>query len=442
MTFTLTTHHLRWLKAIFIIGASLAIIIYAHIRGQVLQYKAELLKEITVQIQAPSMILMQEYKGCDTQCTAAAGLINQVKRIHDNINLEDSISGEYMEEEESVDDMILDEDNEETRNSFHSQDNQEWIDKLSKYRKFLINPDNKQYVFVDERILLKSKNKSSSPKYTYVTRAHIDKSQINVDLETAQKSVDKMCKSKRCDLKSILQASFEKTNLTDKRYAIIDYPWYDPITNTEIIKRSIIYRIDKHFVVGSGFTLTKEITKPNVAVIALCVSIYAMFLLYTFVYPGLFYNHGEILSERTLRVVKQNLWKSKNTYIVLSTLVLTLFLSAQHAQNIKQNENIKTNTLVQRLSDRRYFAILLASLALALGFFASFQRKYERNILPALLVSFLFSLFALLDLFGGSDNQTYLLKIHLTRTFLTCSIITLLWLFVTLTIQWQTHHTH
>ena len=451
--FILTTYYLRWLKAIFIIGTSLAIIIHAHIRGQVLQYKAELLKRITVQIQAPSMILMQEYKGCDTQCTAAAGLIHQVKRIHEKINMEDYIPDEYMEEEdyipdeymeeeESIDDMIVAENDNENHNSFKLQNNQKWIDILSKYRKSLINPDNQQYVFVDERILLKSKNKSSSPKYTYVTRAHIDKSQINVDLKTAQKSVDNMCKSKRCNLRSILQASFEKTNLTDKRYAIIDYPWYDPITNTEIIKRSIIYRIHKNFVVGSGFTLTKEITKPNVPVIALCVFIYALFLLYTFVYPGLFYNHGEILSERTLNVVKRNLWESKNTYIVLSTLVLTLFLSAQHAQNIKQNENIKTNILVQQLSDRRYFAILLASLALALGFFASFQRKYERNILPALLVSFLFSLLALLDLFGGNDNQTYLLKIHLTRTFLTCAIVTLLWLFVTLTIQWHTHQTH
>ena len=206
------------------------------------------------------MILMQEYKGCDTQCTAAAGLIHQVKRIHEKTNMEDYIPDEYMEdyipdeymeeedyipdeymeeedyipdeymeEEESIDDMILAENDDENRNSFELQNNQKWIDILSKYRKSLINPDNQQYVFVDERILLKSKNKSSSPKYTYVTRAHIDKSQINVDLKTAQKSVDNMCKSKRCNLRSILQASFEKTNLTDKRYAIIDYPGTTPL---------------------------------------------------------------------------------------------------------------------------------------------------------------------------------------------------------------------
>ena len=136
------------------------------------------------------------------------------------------------------------------------------------------------------------------------------------------------------------------------------------------------------------------------------------------------------------------MWTVPNTYIVGATVALTIGVAYLHSRTIRANNAIKTTKLVQQLSDRRYFAILLASLALALGFFASFQRKYERNILPALLISFLFSLLALLDLFGGSDNQTYLTKIHLTRTFISCSVLTLLWLFVALTVQWQSHRTH
>lgn len=418
-------NYFRWSKVIFITVVALSIIIYAYVRGRVMQLEVDTLKRVTVREQAPSMILMQKYTGCDAQCTAAAGLIKQVKRIYETVDETETRSSSKGKMKQRT-----------------KQDTKKgnWLKKLGRFRNVLINPDNNEYVFVDERIRLKSTN--DKPKYTYVTRAHIDADQINVNLRDAQASVDKMCKSKRCNLRAILEASFEHTNLTNKRYAIIDYPWYDSVTNTEIIKRSIVFRSHKHFVVGSGFTLTRKITKPNVSLIALCTLVYSLFLFYVFVFPGLFYKHGEILCEKTLRKSNTEWFLSKNTYIVLFTILLTLFLAAQHSLTIKKNDTIKTNKLVQQLSDRRYFAILLASLALALGFFTSYQRKYERNILPALFISFLFSLLALLDLFGGSDNQSYLIKIHLTRTFLTCSIITLLWLFITLTIQWQTHVEH
>lgn len=405
-----------------ILVASLAIVVRAYLRGRVLQYEADHQKNVEVRATGPSMVYLQSYTGCDTQCTAAAGLIKQVKRIYETMD------------EEKPDGKAR------SKRVAKRASRREWLGKLAQYRKLLINPDNKQYVFVDERVRRKGKDMVQG-KYDYITRAHIDPQQVNVTIDEAQRAVDKSCTRGRCDLKAIVHASFERTNLRDRRYAIIDYPWYDPVTRKETTKRAIIFRIRPNFVVGSGFTLTQAVTKPNVPLIAMCTFVYALFLMCAFVYPGLFYTHGHLLT-KSYNPSATSLWTTPNTYIVSGTVALTLGVAYIHSRTIRSNEAIKTTKLVQQLSDRRYFAILLASLALALGFFASFQRKYERNILPALLISFLFSLLALLDLFGGSDNQTYLTKIHLTRTFISCSVLTLLWLFVTLTVQWQSHRTH
>ena len=401
-----------------ILVASAAIVVRAYLRGRVLQYRADHQESVEVRTTGPSMVYLQPYSGCDAQCTAAAGLIKQVKRIYET----------------------MDEDGSNAKRTSEQATRREWLKKLKLYRKLLVNPDNQQYVFVDERVRRKGKHVNED-KYDYVTRAHMDPKQVNVSLDKAQRAVNKRCTRGRCDLKAIVRASFERTNLRDRRYAIIDYPWYDPVNQKETTKRTIIFRIRPNFVVGSGFTLTQAVTKPNVPLVALCTFIYALFLLCAFVFPGLFYTHGHLLT-KAYNPSATSLWTVPNTYIVGATVALTIGVAYLHSRTIRANNAIKTTKLVQQLSDRRYFAILLASLALALGFFASFQRKYERNILPALLISFLFSLLALLDLFGGSDNQTYLTKIHLTRTFISCSVLTLLWLFVALTVQWQSHRTH
>ena len=409
--------------ATVILIASVAIVVRAYLRGRVLQYRADHQKQVEVRATGPSMVYLQSYTGCDTQCTAAAGLIKQVKRIYET----------------------MDEDKPRTKRGRPNALRREWLRKLAQYRKLLVNPDNQQYVFVDERVPQKrdDKNKKRAKVvYKYITRAHIDPQQVNVSLDEAQRADNRSCTKGRCDLKAIVRASFERTDLRDRRYAIIDYPWYDPVTKQETTKRALVFRIRKNFVVGSGFTLTQAVTKPNVPLIALCTVVYALFLFCAFVFPGLFYTHGHILTSARHASTVTSSWGTPNTYIVWGTVALTLGVAYVHSRTIRANETIKTTKLVQQLSDRRYFAILLASLALALGFFASFQRKYERNILPALLISFLFSLLALLDLFGGSDNQTYLTKIHLTRTFISCSVLTLLWLFVALTVQWQSHRTH
>lgn len=409
--------------ATVILIASVAIVVRAYLRGRVLQYRADHQKQVEVRATGPSMVYLQSYTGCDTQCTAAAGLIKQVKRIYET----------------------MDEDKPRTKRGRPNALRREWLRKLAQYRKLLVNPDNQQYVFVDERVPQKrddENKKHAKAVYKYITRAHIDPQQVNVSLDEAQRAVNRSCTKGRCDLKAIVRASFERTDLRDRRYAIIDYPWYDPVTKQETTKRALVFRIRKNFVVGSGFTLTQAVTKPNVPLIALCTVVYALFLFCAFVFPGLFYTHGHILTSARHASTVTSSWGTPNTYIVWGTVALTLGVAYVHSRTIRANETIKTTKLVQQLSDRRYFAILLASLALALGFFASFQRKYERNILPALLISFLFSLLALLDLFGGSDNQTYLTKIHLTRTFISCSVLTLLWLFVALTVQWQSHRTH
>ena len=418
------TYTVKAVLTTVILVTSLAIVVRAYLRGRVLQYEADHQKNVEVRATGPSMVYLQSYTGCDTQCTAAAGLIKQVKRIY-----------ETMDEERPNDKARP------KRTPKRASGRRAWIGKLAQYRKLLINPDNKQYVFVDERVRRKGTHKDAKDKYDYVTRAHIDPQQVNVTLDEAQRAVDKSCTRGRCDLKAIVRASFERTDLRDRRYAIIDYPWYDPVTRQDTTKRAIIFRIRPNFVVGSGFTLTQAVTKPNVPLIALCTVVYTLFLVCAFVSPGLFYTHGQLLT-KAYNPSATSLWTTPNTYIVGGIVALTLSVAYVHSRTIRANESIKTTKLVQQLSDRRYFAILLASLALALGFFASFQRTYERNILPALLISFLFSLLALLDLFGGSDNQTYLTKIHLTRTFISCSVLTLLWLFITLTVQWQSHRTH
>lgn len=416
------TYTVKAVLTTVILVTSLAIVVRAYLRGRVLQYQADHQKNVEVRTTGPSMVYLQSYTGCDAQCTAAAGLIKQVKRIY-----------ETMDEERSGDKAR-------SKRAPKRASRREWLGKLAQYRKLLINPDNKQYVFVDERVRRKGKD-TAQGTYDYVTRAHIDPKQVNVTLDEAQRAVDKSCTRGRCDLKAIVRASFERTDIRDRRYAIIDYPWYDPVTKQETTKRTIVFRIRPNFVVGSGFTLTQAVTKPNVPLIALCTVVYTLFLVCAFVSPGLFYTHGQLLT-KAYNPSATSLWTTPNTYIVGGIVALTLGVAYVHSRTIRANENIKTTKLVQQLSDRRYFAILLASLALALGFFASFQRKYERNILPALLISFLFSLLALLDLFGGSDNQTYLTKIHLTRAFISCSVLTLLWLFVALTVQWQSHRTH
>jgi hypothetical protein len=100
---------------------------------------------------------------------------------------------------------------------------------------------------------------------------------------------------------------------------------------------------------------------------------------------------------------------------------------------------VRQAVLARKLTELRYVAVMLGGLALALGFFASYQRKYESDILPAFTVAFLFSLLALLDTYGGNDSETVAAKVHVVRACVTCAVVTLLWLFVVLTIRWQLH---
>ena len=376
-------------------------IVYAYYKSVKLQYLSESQDEAKVQTSAPSMLRLVEYGDCDSRCTTAASLIRQVE-----------------DRARTVTDGRL--------TNVSRRELRAFWKLLEMHRDTLRDPITKQYVFVDERI----PNKKGG--YRFVTRAHADPDQINVPLAEAQKSVDKFCKSKKCNLQEIIELPFRETNVTDRRYLLMDYPWYDPINQRESVKRSIIYRLSDNVVVGSGFTLTKRLVKPNVELIAQCVTVYALFLVYVFAVPGIFYTHGI-----TLLTCPHHPGVARNRGVVISFVVLTLCITAMHASSIKSNDGTTNKILRRKLTNQRYFAILLASLALALGFFASYQRKYEHDILPALLISFLFSLLALLDLYGGNDNNTYTTKLQLTRTFITCSILTLLWLFTCLTIQWQ-----
>lgn len=384
-----------------VLATCVAMIVYAYYQSVQLQYLSESQDKARVRTSAPSMLRLVEYGDCDSRCTTAASLIRQVE-----------------DRARTVTDGRL--------SNVSSRELRAFWKLLETHRDILRDPVTKQYVFVDERI----PNKKGG--YRFVTRAHADPEQINVPLSEAQKSVDKFCKSKKCNLQEIVELPFRETNVTDRRYLLIDYPWYDPINQRESIKRSILYRLSDNVVVGSGFTLTKRVVKPNVELIAQCVTVYALFLLYVFAVPGIFYRHGT-----TLLTCPHNPGIVRNRGVVISFVVLTLSITATHASSIKLNDGSTKKILIRKLTNQRYFAILLASLALALGFFASYQRKYEHNILPALLISFLFSLLALLDLYGGNDNNTYATKLQLTRSFISCSILTLLWLFTCLTIQWQ-----
>ena len=185
--------------------------------------------------------------------------------------------------------------------------------------------------------------------YDYVTRAHIDPQAGQRVARRGPAGGQPELHEGRCDLKAIVRASFERTDLRDRRYAIIDYPWYDPVTKQETTKRALVFRIRKNFVVGSGFTLTQAVTKPNVPLIALVHRSCALFLFCAFVFPGLFYTHGHILTSARHASTVTSSWGPPNTYIVWGTVALTLGVAYVHSRTIRANETIKTTKLVQQL---------------------------------------------------------------------------------------------
>jgi hypothetical protein len=408
--------------AVAVMLVCVAVLVLAHSRATNLQYLALYRAEVTVQTTAPSMLVLQQYSECDVRCTAAAELVREVARHLDKAS-----------------DTKPTRDASERRTPLSTKqtdgDYTAAFAVLARHRRTLTNPTTKQYVFVDERV-------GTGDDATYVTRVHYDPKQVNVPLATAQRAVKAMCVSGRCDLKAIVSRPFAATNTTDKRYVVMDYPWYDPVDQREVTKRTLYYRYNQQLVIGSGYTLTQAVTKPNVALAALCLAVYAVFVGYLFVWPAVFLRHGKHLLALPFPGGKRVPDATIAACAVAVPCVfagLVLVLATAHTSSIQRNVTVRQAVLARKLTELRYVAVMLGGLALALGFFASYQRKYESDILPAFTVAFLFSLLALLDTYGGNDSETVAAKVHVVRACVTCAVVTLLWLFVVLTIRWQLH---
>lgn len=152
--------------------------------------------------------------------------------------------------------------------------------KIKQLQDQLINPQNKQYVWIGQR--------DGIGKYAeYMMRGSGDKNMIDIPMTDVQNLINKRCDKKECDFKLLNDYLFSETNTTDKRCALITIPGYDPITLTTVLKRNIVYRWNDDIILGSGYTIKSlESYSPKWTIVTI-MSMYILYLLIVFVYPGL-----------------------------------------------------------------------------------------------------------------------------------------------------------
>ena len=327
---------------------------------------------------------------------------------------------------------------------------------LDAYRAILRNPITNDYVFVDKRYPLDRQsdrgggNDNQKQKaYRYQT-FFSDKQYESVPVDIKGKLLKQQ--NPNIDLYKQIHDSFAYTTvdipddnhlavakqakqsktLKRTRYIIQEYPWRDSLTNENITKRSLLYRYDENTIIGSGFTLTELSIKPDQVLVYTCLCIYMLFLLFAFVYPGIFLRRTIVeLSSRPLLTV----------IYIIAFVGMYLYVVVQHCRSIQKHDNTERTHIISFLHDKRYIAITLAGLAVALGFFATHQQQESDNIMPALFAGLVFSLAAMLDFFLGNTNEAYKTSIHFCNTFITCSVTALVWLFSLLFLKYSLYKT-
>jgi hypothetical protein len=308
---------------------------------------------------------------------------------------------------------------------------------LDARRATLTNPITRDYVFVDKRSVDPRTGRASY--MTIFTRKELERVPARIKHQRLLRSVP------NSDLLEQLRLSYARTRPAadvdparpeepaaaqgagaPRRYAIQEYPWIDAATGEPITKRSILYRYDEDTIIGSGFSVVRQVVQPDRWLVAKCLAIYVGFFVFGFVYPGVFL-------ERTLaEFPRAYAW----AFLAAFTVVYGL-LVFQQCRNINRYDATPRARIIEFLDSKRYIAIALAGLAVALGFFATHQEQESANIMPALFAGLVFSLAAMLDFFLGNTNDAYKAAVHLCNTFITCSVTSFVWLFALLYLKYS-----
>lgn len=144
----------------------------------------------------------------------------------------------------------------------------------------LVNPQNKQYVWIWQR--------DGTGKYAeYMVRGSGNTDMIDLPMSDLQNYINKQCDKKECNFKRINDYLFSETNTSDKRCGLLTIPGHDPITRSTVLKRNIVYRWNDDILIGSGYTIKSLESYSSKWTIVTIISMYLLYLLVVFVYPGL-----------------------------------------------------------------------------------------------------------------------------------------------------------
>lgn len=306
----------------------------------------------------------------------------------------------------------------------HKDDLDKGISILFKYRDRLRNPETQDYPFIIERTFVYGK-----PYYTY--KIHGNKRILNLPVHDVQKIMDtELCPSETCEVKSLIDKYYRSTDLEKKRYTTLRYSWYDPITGNEVYKEAIICRFNKDIVIGAGYTVKLQEEKPHIPLVAICVSIYALLLLYMFSFPGSFMTQSHTS-------FKSKLYLHYGFLIVY--LICAFYLILRHTNTLSVESSLNETIIYNQTQTKRIIAGTLAAMALSFTFI---QRDYPMPVVKeALYTTVVFSIIAFIDMLSdtdqkaGDEEKSLIINYHLTSTFVTCGIFVLVWLFTFIILQ-------
>lgn len=308
----------------------------------------------------------------------------------------------------------------------YKNDRKKGYEVLYKHRARLRNPATQDYPFVIER-----KRLHGETHYSY--KAHGNKRLLHLSMHDVQTILDKeLCPSETCKMQPIMEAYYRSTNLKNKRYTTLRYAWYDPITGNETFKESIVCRFDKDTIIGAGYTVQVHEEIPDIPLVATCVTLYGLLLLYIFVLPGTLYAHSDaaLVATPTLR------WAFPTVFVVG-----VIWLMYRHSNTLSVESSLNETIIYNQTQTKRIVAGTLAAMALSFTFI---QRTYKTPVVKlALFTAIVLSILAFVDVVsdtdrkGGDEERGLMVNYHVTSTFVTCSIVMLIWLFTFLVCQTQ-----
>lgn len=303
----------------------------------------------------------------------------------------------------------------------HSTDPASGVRALAVNRTRLRNPDSQEYPFVIRRAELYGRT-------VYTFEAHGNRRFVDVPMHDVQTALDAtLCPSEVCSARELCETCFAATDEDAKRYAVIHYPWYHQQSENEIEKRSVVYRYSPDVVVGSGYTLRVLPEVPDVPLLAACLAIYAATVAFVFVWPGSLFVHSTRALDRP--------WCVLFPAVFLTGVGVLMY---RHSRSIGVAASVDDTVLNDELQTKRVIAGTLAVMALSFTFI---QHTYDQIVVKlALFVSVVLSILAFVDVTAAvphtptkasrdTSERAKMAVFHTTSTFVTCSILVLVWLF-------------